>query len=77
MVAPMTLMSCVQARDHLLVCPVNPLNQHIVLGAGDLAIARQHANVVDSLENDQVTGPRLRDHIMVETSQCIRPPAVC
>ena len=42
----------VSARDYLLVCRYNPPNQCIVRSAGNLATARQHTDIVDSLKND-------------------------
>jgi hypothetical protein len=60
------------AHEHLLVRSNNLPNQHIVLSPRDLASARQHADVIDPFENNQVANPRLSDHIMVESGQGIR-----
>ena len=63
--------SRVRAHDNLLVCRYNSPNQYIVLRSRNLAIARQHSNVIDSLENDQIAHSRLRDNIVIDPRQCI------
>ena len=42
----------------------------------NLAIARQPAQVVDALKNDQIPDTSLRQHIPIESSQRIRPQTI-
>ena len=66
----------VSARDDLIVSRDDPPHQRLVLSARRFARASQHANVIDSVENDQVAHSWLGNHIMIETSQCIRSQAI-
>ena len=44
--------------------------------ARELAVARQLADVIDSFEHDQVANACLREHIMIEARQCVRPQSI-
>jgi hypothetical protein len=55
------------AHDHLLIGPDHVANQRFVFRLRNVVVAGQGSNVVDSLENDQVTNRGLREYVIGES----------
>jgi hypothetical protein len=64
------------AHDHLLVCTDDVPDQRVVFGLGNVVIARERSNVVDSLKDHQVPHSGLRDYVVIESCQSVWPKPV-
>ncbi len=64
------------ASDDLFVRGDDAPHQRVVLGLRDFGGSRQHADVVDALQHNQVANAGLREHIVVKSGQRIRPEAI-
>ena len=57
------------ARQDLFVCRDNIFHDGLVLCRGHFPGSRQHSNIVDAFEHDDVSHARLRQHIVIESCQ--------
>src|SRR5262249_2727188 len=60
-----------RSRDHLLIGCDHATHQTLVVRGRGILIAGQHTDVVDALEDYQITNAGLRNHVMIEAPESI------
>src|SRR5580765_8924506 len=62
--------------NDLLVGGAHPTHKRLVFGIGNIGIASQCSDIVDSLEDDQVFHPSLRQNVMIKPRKGVGARAV-